>query len=392
MHILHVAPYFPPTWAFGGIPRVVDGLSRALARAGETVTVLTTDVLGPGERVTLPRIRRHGGVRVLTARNWSNRLANEHQLFLPKNARELLVHGLSDRSPVDVVHLHGHRHLLNNVAAQWAVENNVPIVMTANGTLLRHERKVGLKWVWDQLVAGHIPGLAARCVAVSAADAADHHRAGIAPDRVVRIPNGLDLAEFSPLPERGVFRRQMGWGDRPLVVYLGQVSPRKGVDHLVAAFAGGGPAGSLLVVAGNDMGAMAEVQRGADADAVRFLGLVPGRERLELLADADVLVYASTAEVFGLVPFEGLLCGAPVVVTDDCGCGEIISEAGAGMLVRFGDPAALRQRISTLLQDRVAARAMVSRGRAYIREHLGFDRVAARHRSLYAEVVAEHRR
>jgi len=388
MHVLQVAPYFPPTWAFGGIPRVVDGLSRALVDRGVEVSVLTTDVFGPGERVTLPMVRDYHGVQVGTARNLSNRLANGHQLFLPTNAAQVLRALLKGRPEVDVVHLHGHRHLLNNVALRWAQDRSVPVVLTANGTLRRHERKVGVKLLWDLFVAGHVPGAVSRCVAVSAADAADHAQLGIAPERVVRIPNGLDLAEFSPLPERGEFRARHRLGDAPIVAYLGQVSPRKGVDKLVQAFEGGGPLGSRLVVAGNDMGGMPAARAHADASTC-FVGLLSGRERLELLADADVLVYATTAEVFGLVPFEGLLCGAPVVVADDCGCGEIISEAGAGLLVRYGDVRALRARITTLLSDRVAAAAMVARGRRYIRRHLGFPAVAARHHDLYTEVCTE---
>jgi glycosyltransferase involved in cell wall biosynthesis len=78
-----------------------------------------------------------------------------------------------------------------------------------------------------------------------------------------------------------------------------------------------------------------------------------------------------------------------VVVADDCGCGEIISEAGAGLLVRYGDVVALRARISTLLADRVAARAMVARGRSYIHRHLGFPVVAERHRKLYASLLSD---
>jgi glycosyltransferase involved in cell wall biosynthesis len=167
---------------------------------------------------------------------------------------------------------------------------------------------------------------------------------------------------------------------------LGQVSPRKGVDHLVRAFAGGGPHGSRLVVAGNDMGGL-EKARAEAGDAVRFVGLLEGPARLALLADADVLVYASRDEIFGLVPFEGLLCGAPVVVADDCGCGELIAEAGAGLLVRHGDTAGLRDRIATLLADRQAAAAMVARGRRYIHERLAFDRVAAMHLALYERIL-----
>ena len=381
MHILTVTPYFPPTWAYGGIPRIVDGLSRALVRLGHGVTVLTTDAYDGAARAPVPADRQHDGVRVLTVRNASNTLAWRHQLFLPLGAPRALA-GLGR---VDLVHLHGHRHLLNNAAVAWARRQGLPYVLTANGTLLRHERKQGLKVAWDLLVSGGIPAGAAACVAVSAADAAQHLQAGIPAERVVRIPNGLDLGEFEALPPRGTFRARHGLGDRPVVAYLGQISPRKGVDHLIRAFDGGALGDAALVIAGADRG---WVQRPADGAHVRFTGVLEGAERLALLSDADVLVYASTAEVFGLVPFEGLLCGAPVVVGDDCGCGELIAEAGAGLLVRHADVAGLRARIRTLLADRVAAEAMVARGRRYIRANLGFEKVASQHVELYETVLS----
>ena len=260
--------------------------------------------------------------------------------------------------PVDVVHLHGHRHLLNNLALRWAAPRGTPYVLTANGTLSRHERKVGTKYIWDLLFSGGIPGGAARCVAVSAADVAQHLHAGVAAERIVRIPN-----------------------------YLGQISARKGVDHLIAAFADGALGDAALVIAGASRdGALPSAGPG-----VHFTGTLEGRERLELLSDADVLVYPSADEVFGLVPFEGLLCGAPVVVADDCGCGELIAEAGAGLLVRHADVEGLRARIRTLLRDREAARAMVERGRRFIHERLSFARVAERHEALYHDVIGEAR-
>ncbi len=384
MHVLQVTPYFPPTWAYGGIPRIVDGLSRALVSAGHRVTVLTTDVLDASERVSVSRDRFHHGVRVLTVRNVSNHLAYKHQLFLPRNIRDAL-DDIDD--PVDVVHLHGHRHLLNNAAVRWADALGVPYVMTANGTLLRHERKIGAKWLWDQFVAGGIPQGAARLIAVSAADVNRHRSAGIPVERIVRIPNGLDLGEFEALPERGAFRERHGLGSGPIVTYLGRVSPRKGVEHLVRAFHGGGLKPAQLVVAGNDMGALSLAQSEPHDADVHFVGLVQDDERLALLSDTDVLVYPSADEVFGLVPFEGLLCGTPVVVADDCGCGELIAEAGAGLLVRYGDVEGLRSRIETLISDGAAAAAMVRRGRRYVQEKLGFEVVAAKHIEVYKSVL-----
>lgn len=383
MHVLQVTPYFPPTWAYGGIPRIVDGLSRALVGMGHQVTVLTTDAMDGHSRVSLDAVRDHHGVRVLTARNLSNRLAYRHQLFLPMAARRLLDEVGPD---VDVVHLHGHRHLLNNAAVTWARRRGVPYVMTANGTLLRHERKVGVKWLWDHAVAGHIPRGAARLIAVSASDMARHRSAGVEPQRLVRIPNGLDLGEFAGLPERGRFRARHGLSTAPIVTYLGRLSPRKGVEYLVRSFVGDSLSSAQLVVAGNDMGGLAAALAEGGGNNVHFVGLVEGEERLELLADTDVLVYPSADEVFGLVPFEGLLCGAPVVVADDCGCGELIGEAGAGLLVRYGDVEGLQGRILTLIRDREAAKGMVERGRRYVADHLGFNVVAERHLRVYNEV------
>lgn len=386
IHVLQVTPYFPPTWAYGGIPRIVDGLSRALVAAGVRVSVLTTDAFDGERRAGTPPDRDHEGVRVLTVRNASNRAAFAHQLFTPTGVSAALAR-LQDGPPVDLLHIHGHRNLLERAAVDAAQAWGVPYVLTTNGTLARHERKIGVKLLWDRTIGRGVVAGAARCVAVSGHDIAAHRRAGVPAERIARIPNGLDLAEFSPLPVRGRFRARHGLGDRPLVTYLGQVSPRKGVGHLVEAFADGGPEGACLIVAGPDMGALAEAQARVRGD-VRFVGTLEGRERLELLSDTDVLVYASTGEIFGLVPFEGLLCGAPVVVADDCGCGELIAEAGAGLLVRHGDVSGLRARIRTLLADRVAARAMVSRGRAFITARLGFEAVAEQHRDLYAAVLA----
>ena len=111
-----------------------------------------------------------------------------------------------------------------------------------------------------------------------------------------------------------------------------------------------------------------------------------GEERLQLLVDADILVYASEKEIFGLVPFEGLLAGSPVIVSDDCGCGQLISEAGAGLLVRYGDIEGLSNRIDSLVYDETLAQSIVIRGRKYIENQLSFSRIAEQHIQLYERI------
>ena len=386
MHVLHVTPYFPPTWAYGGIPRIVYGLGKAQVHAGLRVSVWTTDALDARQRATVAPVRDFEGMEVHTSRNASNTLAYRHQFFAPQGARGLL-DGLRD---VDLVHLHGHRHLLNNWALSFARERKLPVVFTPNGTLPRYERKVGFKWIWDQLLAGRVPRHADRCVAVAPAEVGHMLAAGIPSERIARIPNGLVLEEFDALPARGEFKA--AWGiEGPVVAFLGQVSPRKGVDHLAMAFRDGALGDATLVVGGNDMGGMKAAQKSADSSVV-FTGLLEGGDRLALLVDAEVLVYPSSDEIFGLVPFEGLMCGTPAVVGGDCGCGQLIQEAGAGLLVSHADIEGLRARIRSLLQDEVASRAMVTRGRKYVRERLSFESVARKHVELYSELARQPRR
>jgi len=382
--VLHVAPYFYPAWAYGGIPRLVYGLARQQASRGARVTVVTTDALDARRRSDgVGDVTEIHGIRVARFPNLSNWLAYRHQLFLPRGAGAFLAREVPGH---DVVHLHGHRHLLNNLAAH-ALEDQ-PLVMTPNGTLPLLERKRSVKRIWDLALGESVLRRCDVFIAVSGAEVAQLRRAGIGMDRIRQVPNGIDLAEFERRPPRGEFRADLGIGDAPMVLYLGKITPRKGVDHLLRAFARLELPRAQLVIAGNDMtGELPALRRLARrlevADRAHFVGLLRGPARLRALADADVLVYPSEHEIFGLVPFEGLLSGTPVIVGDDCGCGELVARARAGFLAPFGEPEALADPIRVLLTDRAAGRAMVRRGRDHIRRHFAWPRVAEGTEEVY---------
>ena len=149
------------------------------------------------------------------------------------------------------------------------------------------------------------------------------------------------------------FRATLEVGRRPVVLFLGKLTPRKGVDHLVRAFASLDRSDAVLIVAGNDMGA-----GGAIDSLVRNLGLgrrvlrpglLTGAERLDALAAANVVIYPSRDEIFGLVPLEALLCGTPVVVCGDSGCGEVIAATGGGHVVPHGNAQTLSDAIESIL-------------------------------------------
>ncbi len=387
LRILHVTPSFYPAWAYGGVPRCAYELCRELVHLGHDVTVWTSDVfdrdsrLGSAETVV-------DGMRVKRFRNLSNRLAHDFQLYLPPGifaaAREQI-----DR--FDIVHIHSHRHLLQLAVAKAARAAGVPYVLTGNGTVPAIERYIGVKHILDSLGVASIVRNTAACIAVSRAEVPHYTRVGVAADRVRVIPNGVRLAEFDHLPNQGSFRRGHGIGEGPLIAFVGKITPRKGVDVLIRAMALL-PESVQLVVAGNFMMPERPIHELVEdlgvGQRVRFPGLLLGEERNALYVDADVVAYPSIDEIFGLVAAEGIMCGSPVVVCGDSGCGELVEASGGGEVVPYGDPTALAAAIEGLLADPDKRAAHVRIAQAYVREYLGWGAIAGRTSDLYREVLA----
>jgi glycosyltransferase involved in cell wall biosynthesis len=149
------------------------------------------------------------------------------------------------------------------------------------------------------------------------------------------------------------------------------------------------------VIAGNDMGAGRSVRALVAAlglgERTTFTGLLRGRDRLDALADADVVVYPSEHEIFGLVPLEALLVQTPVVVADDCGCGEVVRAVangqGGAAAVPAGNPSALTAAIERTLACPLEARAGAAAAAVRVRSAFGDDVVAAAIERLYEDLV-----
>lgn len=390
MRILHVTPYFEGAWAYGGIPRAASAMVRGLAARGHRLTVCTTDACRSDARLpagskTADRIRTPD-VRVFP--NLSNHAAYHLQFFLPLGLGAYVRDHAAD---FDVAHLHGCHHVPGAVAARHLRRAGVPYVLTPNGTAPYIERRRTAKRLFDATIGRGMLDGAATVIAVSRSERAQLVELGVPNSKIVMIPNPVDTAEFESVP-RGAFRSQFGIGDAtPMVLYLGKLTPRKRLDTLVEAFAAVRRPDARLVIAGNDMGVGRHVARQIESfgigDRVLVTGLLTGRARLEALADADVVAYASELEVFGLVPVEALLCGTPVIVANDNGCGEVIAETGGGLLVPPGDPVALRGALERVLRSRPTwrRRAQAARERAL---RYSSEAVAATLEDTYREVTA----
>lgn len=385
LRVLHVTPYGAEAWAYGGIPRVSDALARGLAGRGHHVTVCTTDARDARRRIERPRGTRDD-VDVRVFPNVSNRLAYDWQLFMPLGLSSYL---RRHRGDFDVAHLHACRNLPGVIAAKHMRRAGVPYVLAPHGTAPVLERRRAAKRLFDVVAGRRVLHGASRVLAVTQAERRQLEREGVAPDRIAVVPNPMTLSEFDPPPARGAFRRRAGIHG-PLVAYLGKLTPRKRVDMLVRAFADM-PGNATLVVAGNDMGSDGDVRAAARAAGGRarivFTGLLEGAARLELLADADLVVYPSEHEIFGLVPLEALLAGTPVVVANDSGCGEVVAAMGGGRVVA-GDAAAVRGAMEHILAAPAHWRDAAAQAAQRIRTTYAPDVVCAQLEAVYREILA----
>jgi glycosyltransferase involved in cell wall biosynthesis len=313
------------------------------------------------------------------------------QLFLPLGLSTYLSEHAGN---FDVAHLHACRNIPGAIAAHHLRRAGVPYLLAPNGTAPRLERRLLAKRVFDLAMGQRILNRAARVLAVSNAERAQLRTLGVDAAAIRIVPNPVDLDEFRAPSPKGRFRARFGLADSShVVMFLGKLTPRKRVDVLVRAFASldlAANADLRLVIAGNDMGAGAGIQsllHEMHLEArTTITGLLRGQDRLDALADADVLVYPSQDEAFGLVPLEALLAGTPVVVADDSGCGEIIRLIGGGEVVPAGDIEALARAIARTLQSSSLLRIAAAADR--IRTLFGDDVVCAQVEEVYREMVA----
>lgn len=385
LKILQVVPYFYPAWAYGGIPRVVYELSKDMVKRGHDVSVCTTDVLDKNSRCdNSGKDTIISGIKVHYFKNLNNLFAYTYQFFLPVGLAGFMRKYISG---FDIIHVHGHRHLLNNIVHHYALKSNTPYIFSGHGTVLRIERRFFAKRVFDRVLGNMILRDAKHFVAVSENEVRQYEEMGVERRKVSVIYNGIDIDGYSVLPEKDTFRKKYGLTGKKIILYLGKITPRKGVDFLVKAFSELKMEDAVLVIAGNDMGyknkVEAIIKERLIGDRVIFTGLLTGDEKLAAYQDADVLVYPAVYEIFGLVPFEALMCGTPVIVTDDCGCGEIIGKEGIGYIVRYNDVQGLKNKIEEVIDHINVAQQKVKKGMAFIQTHLSWEEIGSKYEKIY---------
>ena len=321
---------FGPEGLYGGGERYPLELARAVA--AEVDCELVTFGPRPG------RWREPAGLRVRVLRPLGRLRGHPAQPVTPLLAPAL--------AGAEIVHAHQFRSVPARMAAVTARARGAATAVTDHGLL-------GRTW------GGLVHRLFDRYLTVSRFSA---QVLGAPPARTEVIYGGADPARFAPEPG----------GDRDGVLFVGRLTPHKGVDRLIRAL----PAGAALRVAGSgghdprppERDYPRLLRRLAQGRDVTFLGPASEEALPGLYRSAAVLAMPSVdrtcygrpvpvSELLGLTALEAMASGTPVVASRIGGLAEVVVDGETGFLVEPGDLAALGDRLALLLSDRrLAAR------------------------------------
>lgn len=388
MRVLHVLPSVSERT--GGPAVTVLESCRALSEIGVESAVYATDVA----RAASARRQRPIADDELPAG------ADCVRVFPMRTPRRLVYSPALERAlrrdlpAFDVVHIHSLYLHPQYAAFRAACAHRRPYVVSPRGALdpfLRRRgrlRKAMTEAAWQgRMLRG------ASTLHLTSADEARlvEDVAPLVPRAVV--PNGIQWSEWQDLPSRAEFAARLGGHDGPIVMYLGRVSFKKGIDRLIGAFAlvARERDDALLAIVGpDDEGLTPALTRLADkvgvGGRVHFVGMVAGEQRRAAMAAADVWVLPSHTENFGVAAVEALAAGRAVIVSPAVNIASDLAAADAAIVCE-SEPPILAAAIDSLLDDD-GRRAVLAEGARQHARRYDWSNVAVQLCAMY-ESVAE---
>ena len=386
MRICMLTWEFPPR-IVGGIARHCLALSKALAKLGHEVYVVTLEFPGAPLFEDINGIKVY---RVLIELGHPNFII---WTFLFNHFMEKKVADLSENIEFDIIHIHDWLTAKAGISSKHFL--NKPLISTIHSTEEGRSRGLhnpdsflidGIEW-WMTYEARQV------IVCSNSVKWEVESHFSLPHDKVTVIPNGIEVSSFNLNINREEVKRR--YGIKPnerIILFVGRLVPQKGVDTLIKAaplimqqhrdarilIAGDGWSRNYLEELARSMGL---------GDRIRFLGFISDWELEDLMVTADVLVVPSIYEPFGIVALEGMAAGTPVVATNIGGLSEIIEHDRTGVLVYPEDPGSIAWGINKVLSDPKYADWLVRNARRKVRKAYSWEAIAKRTVEVYEAAI-----
>lgn len=389
MKILHVAHFFYPCLSAGGVVNASYQIAKMQAR-DNSVKVISSDACK--KRLKFENGRYDvdvDGIKVDYFKNISNRFKLATMLDTPLGAIFRIKNQIRD---FDVVHVHEHRQTLSIIACYFARRYGIPYVVQAHGSVLPFFQKEGLKNIFDKVFGFKILHGASKVFALTEVEKEQYLKMGVEEDRIEIVPLGINIEEYSNLPEGGIFREKFNISkDDKLIIFIGRVHEIKGLDLLIDAFKELADSVSdvKLAIVGPDDGYMdalnSRIAECGLSDKVIVTGPLYKREKQEALVDCDLFVMPSKYESFTTSGLEAMACGKPLVLTKNNHIHDWVD--GSVGLACDDDKMSLKDAMAEVLFDEELSKKFGMNGRRLIQEKYNWDMINEQILNIYESII-----
>ena len=389
MKILMLTWEYPPR-VVGGISRVVHDLSKTLIKDGHDVTVITY------RDADAPYFEDDKGVKVYRVDNYMINPNNFIDWIMQMNfamvakANEII----AKEGNVDVIHAHD--WLVAYSAKTIKNSYNIPIVATIHAT--EAGRNSGIHDETQRYINDTewmLTYEASEVIVNSNYMKGELQRLfGLPYEKINVVPNGVNLTLFNGIERDYNFRRRFAMDNEKIILFMGRLVYEKGVQHLIAAMPKilNGYHDTKLVIAGKG-GMIDELKEqvhylGID-EKVYFAGYMNGKDVQKMYKAADISVFPSTYEPFGIVALEAMLSENPIVVSDIGGLNEIVQHKENGMKSYAGNPNSIADSILELLYDHKLCAEITKKAKNKVRNEYNWSKIAQDTHFTYQKAICQ---
>ena len=389
MKILMLTWEYPPR-IVGGIARVVHDLSKRLIKDGHDVTVITY------KEGDVPYYEDDKGVKVYRVDNYMINPNNFIDWILQLNfnlvakANELI----QKEGKFDVIHAHD--WLVAYAAKTLKNSYEIPIISTIHAT--EAGRNSGIHDETQRYINDTewmLTYESTEVIVNSNFMKCELQRLfGLPFEKINVIPNGLNLNMYSGIDKDYDFRRKYASDNEKIIMCAGRLVYEKGIQHLIDAMPKiiANYNDVKLVISGKG-GMLEELKQKVSYlgiyDKVYFTGKLESRDLFKMYKCADVAVFPSTYEPFGLVAIEAMYGGIPTVVSDVGGLNEIITHGVDGMKSYAGNPNSIADSVLTLLYDHQLCDNITKNAKAKIKNIYNWTKIAQETYFVYQKAICQ---
>lgn len=295
----------------------------------------------------------------------------------------------------DIIHAHSYGYFPSHVGALAARMGKGKFIFTPHfhpgETGWGGEKRQRIRGLYDKYFSGRVINTADKIICVSKGEMNYAVDAGFSKEKIVIVPDSVDISRFDNI-QKGSFKERYDIeGD--FILFVGRLAKNKGLEYLIEAL----PRvlqrfpETKSVLIGEDEGMLQKLLGRAKnfrvEDKVLFMGTLDDEDVSRAYMDCSVFVLPSEFEAFGIVLIEAMAAEKPCVATKVGGVPYVIKDGETGILVDYADSRKLAEAVCNLLDDEDKRNSFGKAGKTWVEKNFAIGKIVDRLEVVYGKVT-----